>query len=125
MRQTKYKNKLRRKTNKNRKTIKKNNKLRRKTIKNRKQVGGEISDNCSREIIRNTFESYNNDNLNQEQITYLTNKIMTLRTRWIENDTDLFDLLEQIRQLNNSSYDEKNEWIDDIIDMWQPQLQLQ
>lgn len=124
MRQTKYKNKLRRKTIKNRKTIKKNNKLRRKTIKNRKQVGGEISGNCAREIIRNTFESNNDNNLTQEEITDLTNKIMTLRTTWIEDYIVLFDLLEQIRELNNLNYDEKNEWIDDIINMWQQENQL-
>jgi hypothetical protein len=126
MRQTKYKNKIRRKTLKNRKTIKKNNKLRRKTIKNRKQVGGEISGNCTREIIRAAFESNNNNNLTQEEITYLTNKIMTVRTVWRENDLLFFNLLEQISNLNDSTYDEKNEWIDDIINMWQqePEHQL-
>ena len=124
MRQTKYKNKLRRKTikRKNRKTIKNNNKLRRKT--NRKQVGGEISDNCSREIIRSAFESHNNDNLTQEEITNLTNKLMTARIVWRENERQFFNLLEQIGEFNNSTYDEKNEWIDDIIHIWQEEDEL-
>jgi hypothetical protein len=116
MRQTKYKNKLRRKS------IKKKNKLRRKTIKNRKQVGGQLSDNCTREIISLAFGDTNN-NLTQEQINILTNKTMTLAAYWRANFQNLFSLLEQMRELNNLTYDETNDWIDDIINMWQQEQQ--
>jgi hypothetical protein len=49
---------------------------------------------------------------------------MTARIVWRDNYLNLFNLLEQIRELNNSTYDEKNEWIDDVINMWQQEHQL-
>jgi hypothetical protein len=49
---------------------------------------------------------------------------MTARTVWRENDLHLFNLLEQISNLNDSTYDEKNEWIDDVINMLQQEHQL-
>ena len=115
MRQTKYKNKLRRKTIKN--------KLRRKTIKNRKQVGGQISDNCVREIISLALGD-NDNNFTQEQITNLTNKIMTLRSFWVESYQNFFNILNQINGINMLDYDDTNFWVDDLIDMFHENHEL-
>lgn len=89
-----------------------------KTMRNKKhikkQYGGQISDDCIKEIIRESLRQ--NENLTQEQITVILNKFMSASTLW-RSYRDLMDLLAQIGEMTeqNLNYDETLNWSTNIV----------
>jgi hypothetical protein len=81
----------------------------------KKQFGGELSNNCIREILKMAFKE--NQDLTEPQINVLVDKIMTVSTLW-RNYTVLMNLLNQIDELVNEqlNYDECVDWSNDIVE---------
>jgi len=99
------------------KSLKKNKKYKRKTIKNKnkKQIGGELSNNCIREILKMAFKE--DEDLTEPQITVLVDKFMSISTLW-RNYPNLFGLLNNINANvdQNLNYNEHVDWTNDIVE---------
>ena len=108
MKHLKYKKSLKKNKNNKRKTIKNKN-------KNKKQIGGELSNNCIREILKMAFKE--NQDLTEPQINVLVDKFMTVSTLWRDYPL-LMNLLNQIDGIVNEqlNYDECVDWSNDIIE---------
>jgi hypothetical protein len=90
----------------------------RKTMRNKKhikkQYGGSISDDCISEIITEALRQ--NENLTEEQISIIVNKLMSVSTLW-RSYPDLMALLEQIGGIveDNLNYDEFLDWANNTV----------
>ena len=90
-----------------------------KTMRNKKhikkQYGGQISDDCIKEIIREAVRQ--NAILSAEQVNVILNKFMSVSTLW-RDYRDLMDLLVQIGEMTeqNLNYDETLNWTTNIVD---------